>query len=197
MNTLASTDAALDRFAAEVGSTDPIAVQGGGTRWHLGGIPAENARLIEAPTGIVDHQPSEMVVSVRAGTAVADLHDALAAAGQTSALPDRGGTVGGALAVGENRLDRLGRGSVRDAVLQIRYVSAEGETVAAFAVHIDEAEQTFAKSSGDSRAAVSTTAESRPRKPKALRVGKWGRAWGGRTPWTRPRQARSFIFANP
>ena len=54
MNTLASTDAALDRFAAEVGSTDPIAVQGGGTRWHLGGIPAENARLIEAPTGIVD-----------------------------------------------------------------------------------------------------------------------------------------------
>lgn len=129
MSTLASADASLARFAAEVGATDPIAVHGGGTRWHLGGVPAENARLIEAPTGIVDHQPSEMVVSVRAGTAVADLHDTLAAAGQTSALPDRGGTVGGALAVGENRLDRLGRGSVRDAVLQIRYVSAEGEIV--------------------------------------------------------------------
>ena len=36
---------------------------------------------------------------------------------------------GGAVAVGENRLDRLGRGSARDAVLQVRYVSAEGEIV--------------------------------------------------------------------
>ena len=40
-----------------------------------------------------------MVVTVRAGTTVAELHETLAAAGQTSALPDRGGTVGGAVAV--------------------------------------------------------------------------------------------------
>ena len=69
-----------------------------------------------------------MVVTVRAGTTVAELHETLAAAGQTSALPDRGGTVGGAVAVGENRLDRLGRGSARRR-LQVRYVSAEGEIV--------------------------------------------------------------------
>jgi len=129
MSTLASADATLAAFAADVGTADPIAVQGAGTRWHLGGVLAEDARLIEAPTGIVDYQPSEMIVTVRAGTAVADLDAVLAEAGQTSALPDRGGTVGGAVAVGENRLDRLGRGSVRDAVLQIRYVSAEGEIV--------------------------------------------------------------------
>ena len=129
MSTLASTDLALTAFAGEVGATDPVAVQGGGTRWHLGGVLDANARLLEAPSGIVDYQPSEMIVTVRAGTKVADLHAVLSESGQTSALPDRGGTVGGALAVGENRLDRLGRGSVRDAVLQIRYVSAEGEIV--------------------------------------------------------------------
>ena len=129
MSTLASADAALAAFADEVGADYPIAVHGGGTRWHLGGVLAENARLVEAPTGIVDYQPAEMIITVRAGTTTADLHAALAEHGQTCALPERGGTVGGAVAVGENRLDRLGRGSVRDAVLQVRYVSAEGEVV--------------------------------------------------------------------
>lgn len=129
MSTLASTDAPLLAFAADVGADGPIAVQGGGTRWHLGGVLAEQARLVEAPTGIVDYQPAEMMVTVRAGTPTAELHAALADHGQTCALPERGGTVGGAIAVGENRLDRLGRGSVRDAVLQVRYVSAEGEVV--------------------------------------------------------------------
>ncbi|MEM8707049.1 MAG: FAD-binding protein, partial [Actinomycetota bacterium] len=129
MSTLTSTDPALHEFAELVGADDPIAVQGSGTRWHLGGVLHESARVVEAPTGIVDYQPSEMVVTVRAGTPVAELHETLRAAGQTSALPERGGTVGGAVAVGENRLDRLGRGSVRDAVLQVRYVSAEGELV--------------------------------------------------------------------
>lgn len=129
MSTLASTDAPLAAFAREIGTDGPIAVQGGGTRWHLGGVLAERARLVDAPTGIVDYQPAEMIVTVRAGTTTADLHAALAEHGQTCALPERGGTVGGAVAVGENRLDRLGRGSVRDAVLQVRYVSAEGEVV--------------------------------------------------------------------
>ena len=129
MSSLATSDPVLFDFAALVGDADPISVRGNGTRWHVGGALADAARVVEAPAGIVDYQPSEMIVVVRAGTPVAALHAALAAAGQTSALPDRGGTVGGAIAVGENRLDRLGRGSVRDAVLQVRYVSAEGELV--------------------------------------------------------------------
>ena len=129
MSTLTSTDPALHEFAELVGTEGPVAVQGGGTRWHLGGVLHENARLVEAPTGIVDYEPSEMVVTVRAGTPVAELHETLRARGQLTALPARGGTVGGAVVVGENRLDRLGRGTVRDAVLQVRYVSAEGEIV--------------------------------------------------------------------
>ncbi len=129
MSALATTDEALLAFAADVGTTDPIAVEGGGTRWQTGGVLHESARLISAPTGIVEYRPEEMVVTVRAGTAVSELHARLGEAGQRSALPERGGTVGGAIAIGENRLDLLGRGAVRDAVLQVRYVSAEGEIV--------------------------------------------------------------------
>ena len=109
MSSLATSDPVLFDFAALVGDADPISVRGNGTRWHVGGALADAAHVVEAPAGIVDYQPSEMIVVVRAGTPVAALHAALAAAGQTSALPERGGTVGGAIAVGENRLDRLGR----------------------------------------------------------------------------------------
>lgn len=129
MSSLTSTDEALHAFAEDVGDTDPIAVEGAGTRWQAGGVLHESARLISAPTGIVDYRPEEMVVTVRAGTPVVDLHAVLAESDQRTALPERGGTVGGAVAVGENRLDLLGRGSVRDAVLQVRYVSAEGAVV--------------------------------------------------------------------
>ena len=44
MSALASTDEALAAFAAEVGDHDPVAVQGGGTRWHLGGVLADSVQ---------------------------------------------------------------------------------------------------------------------------------------------------------
>ena len=73
-----------------------------------------------------------MTVRVRAGTTVADLDDALAEVGQTVALPAwPGATVGGVLAVGHSGIRHLGWGPVRDTVLEVRYVSAEGAVVKA------------------------------------------------------------------
>lgn len=122
-------DAAVEAFVSEVGAEGPVAVAGGRTRWDLGGPLAEGTRLVVAPGGIIEHRPAEMTVRVRAGTPVAELHAALAEAGQRTALPERGGTVGGALAAGESDLCALGRGPARDALLQVRYVSAEGRLV--------------------------------------------------------------------
>ncbi|MED5264570.1 MAG: FAD-binding protein [Actinomycetota bacterium] len=122
-------DHALEEFAAEVGSAGPIAIQGGKTRWDTNGVPIPEARLLSAPTGIVTYKPEEMIVTARAGTTVEDLHTHLKENGQRTSLPDRGGTIGGAIAVGENDLNVLGKGRVRDAVLQIRYISADGEII--------------------------------------------------------------------
>ena len=127
--TLATDDPVLAAFSAEVGDEGPVAVEGSRSRWSHGGDPAPGTRLVRAPEGIVDYQPEEMTVRVRVGTSVADLHAALAERGQRTALPDRGGTVGGALAVGESDVRALGRGLIRTALLQIRYVSAEGRIV--------------------------------------------------------------------
>ena len=125
-------DEALTAFAAEVGPDGPVCVRGGGTRWSLGGNLSPGTREVQAPEGIVAFEPAEMTVRVRAGTPVTSLHEELAAAGQRTALPERaGGTVGGALMAGESSIARLGLGSVRDALLQARYVCADGRIASA------------------------------------------------------------------
>ncbi len=128
---LTSLDPVLDAFAHEVGDDGPVAVVGGKTRWGTGGPVDERVRLVRAPLGIVEYIPEEMIVTVRAGTTVAELHAELAARGQRTALPQRSdtATVGGAFAVGQNDVAMLGRGTIRSALLQVRYVSAEGRMI--------------------------------------------------------------------
>jgi glycolate oxidase FAD binding subunit len=122
-------DVRLAEFAAEVGDTVAVAVEGARTRWHMGGELTPGARVVRAPVGVLDYQPEEMIVRVLAGTSVDELHAELASRGQRTGLARRAGTVGGALAVGENDVCVLGRGRIRDCVLQMRYVSAEGRVI--------------------------------------------------------------------
>ncbi len=122
-------DPVLNDFAYEVGPTQPIAIAGNRTCWELSGTLNSGTTVISAPSGIVDYRPEEMIVTVRAGTTIKDLDECLAVHKQRTSLPDRGGTVGGAIAVGHNDLQRLGKGSVRDAVLRLRYISSEGQII--------------------------------------------------------------------
>lgn len=128
-------DPVLLDFAAEVGGPEAgqVAVRGGGTRWTVGGSLADDVRIVLPPSGVVEFEPAEMTVRVRAGTTVAELQAALRPRGQTVALPDRPGegTVGGVLAVGRSGIDRLGRGHVRETLLQARFVTADGLVVTA------------------------------------------------------------------
>jgi FAD/FMN-containing dehydrogenase len=129
-----SAAGALDAFAEDVGAEGPVTVAGGRTQWEVGGPPAPGCREVRAPAGVIDLQPEEMTVRCGAGTTVADLDAALAAHGQMVALdpadPGRA-TVGGVLAVGRSGIRRLGYGPLRDTVLEVRYVSAEGRLVKA------------------------------------------------------------------
>ena len=128
----APRNGALEAFAEAVGVEGAVTVVGGRTQWDVGGASADGARAVVAPSGVVEHVPAEMTVRVGAGTAVEALDEALAAAGQTVALPAwPGATVGGVLAVGRSGLRRLGWGPVRDTLLEARYESAEGRLVKA------------------------------------------------------------------
>lgn len=124
------TVAALERFAAEVGPDDPVVAVGGRTQFQVGGPPSPGTREVVAPAGVVEHDPAEMVVRVRAGTTLEELATALAEHGQETALwsPEpAAATVGGVLSVGASGLRRLRLGPVRDAVLEATFVTAGGE----------------------------------------------------------------------
>jgi FAD/FMN-containing dehydrogenase len=116
----------LDEFAEQVGTEGPVTVTGLGTR----GGPVPDVRVVRAPSGIEWLQADEMTVSCGAGTPVKDLVAALGEVGQTISIPPTG-TVGGALAVGRSGIRRLGRGALRDVLLQTRYVSADGKVIKA------------------------------------------------------------------
>lgn len=119
-------DLTLDEFAAHVGTDGEVTIAGHGSR----GGPVPGVRVVVAPAGIRRIDAAEMVVECGAGTPVDELQAALAEAGQTVSLP-AGGTVGGALAVGQSSIDRLGHGALRDVLLQTRYVAASGKVTKA------------------------------------------------------------------
>jgi glycolate oxidase FAD binding subunit len=118
----------LAAFAEEVGAEGPVVPVGGGTHWAATG----EGRRVRAPSGVDTYEPAEMTVRVRAGTTVAELDAALAEHRQMVPLdpaePTQA-TVGGVLAEGVSGVRRLRWGPVRDTVLEVRYVSAEGRVV--------------------------------------------------------------------
>ena len=127
-------DGRVEAFAQEVGDGDPIGVEGHGSRR----IRRDRTpyRAVRAPSGIVEFHPDEMTVSCGAGTPLVELNAALGRHRQFAALPfgesgSEHGTVGGALAVGRSRIDRLGVGPVRDALLAATFVDHRGRIVRA------------------------------------------------------------------
>ena len=88
--------------------------------------------------GIVQYEPSELVVTVAAGTPLHELETALAEQGQCLAFepphfqwarnkPHGQATVGGMVAAGLSGPARASAGSVRDFVLGLRFINGRGE----------------------------------------------------------------------
>jgi FAD/FMN-containing dehydrogenase len=135
--TLSRTEpsAALRDFVDQVGASPPdaVTVKGAGHHWHLGGTLEPEVRSIEAPSGIVQFEPDEMLIRVGAGTTVAELNLALQAKNQCVPLDPTNSlsTVGGLLSAGLSGHRRLRFGAARDLLLEAQFVSAQGELLRA------------------------------------------------------------------
>ncbi|AOS81395.1 MULTISPECIES: glycolate oxidase subunit GlcE [Hydrogenophaga] len=121
----------IDRVRAAAAARTPLRLVGGGTKAFVH-APVAGAPLdLRAHSGILNHEPSELVVTVRAGTPLAELEAALAEHGQCLPFePPRfgaGGTVGGAVASGLAGPARASVGGARDYVLGARLVNGRGE----------------------------------------------------------------------
>jgi len=98
-----------DRIKAAAAAGEPLRIRAGGTKDFYGNPGAEAAVLDPREmTGIVNYEPTELVVTVRAGTSLAELEAALAERGQMlpfepphfdSETADAA-TIGGAVAAG-------------------------------------------------------------------------------------------------
>ncbi len=129
------TDAALDRLIDRIHSAraakGALDIRGGGTKAFYGQAPQGEALEVKPLAGISSYEPSELVVTVRAGTPLAELEAALAEQGQW--LPfepphfEPGSTVGGMVAAGLAGPGRAVAGGVRDYVLGASLINGRGE----------------------------------------------------------------------
>ena len=109
----------------------PLRIRGGGTKDFYGEALEGEPLDMAGYSGVVAYEPKELVLTVRAGTKLAEVESALAAERQM--LPfepphfGQGATIGGAVAAGLSGPRRPYTGAVRDFVLGTRIVNGKGE----------------------------------------------------------------------
>lgn len=104
---------------------------GAGTKPALAEVPESYARLsTRRLTGVVEYEPSEYTVTVRAGTPVAELREILASQGQhlpcDPPLAGAGATIGGTVAAGLSGPGAFRFGPLRDFLIGVRYLDSAG-----------------------------------------------------------------------
>ena len=124
----------IDQIHTAAAQRTPLCIRGGGSKDFYGEILQGELLDTSSHRGIVNYEPSELVVTVRAGTPLAELEAALAEQGQGLAFePPRfgtlSGTCGGMVAAGLSGPARASVGGVRDYVLGVQMVNGRGEAL--------------------------------------------------------------------
>lgn len=126
----------VDRIRAAAAAGMPLRIRGGGTKDFYGECLHGEWLDTRSLSGITSYEPSELVVTVKAGTSLAALEAALAEEGQClpfepphyRLVPGAGdATVGGMVAAGLSGPARATAGSVRDYVLGLSMVNGRAE----------------------------------------------------------------------
>jgi glycolate oxidase FAD binding subunit len=120
-----------ERIAAAQGT--PLVIRGGGSKVFLGRRTEGETLDVSGLRGIVHYEPTELVITARAGTLLAEIEAALAERGQMLGFePPHFGptaTLGGTIACGLSGPARPFRGAARDFVLGVKLVNGAGEAL--------------------------------------------------------------------
>jgi glycolate oxidase FAD binding subunit len=130
-------DTTLQDFADRIGQATatgtPLRIRGGGSKDWYGQDVQGTVLDTTAYRGITDYEPTELVLSARCGTPLAEIEAHLAQHGQMLAFePPHFGpsaTIGGTVAAGLSGPRRQAAGAVRDFVLGAVLVDGKGETL--------------------------------------------------------------------
>jgi len=117
------------RAAAE--KSQPLAIAGGNTKRFYGRRAEGTVLDVSGHRGVVSYEPTELVITARAGTPLIDIEQTLAAQGQMLGFEPphfaAGATLGGTIACGFSGPRRLHVGAARDFVLGTTIVNGRGE----------------------------------------------------------------------
>lgn len=119
------------RVACE--KSTPVRIAGGGSKLREGRLVEATPVSILEHRGIIDYSPTELVITVRAGTPLMEVENRLARARQM--LPFEpphlgdGATIGGVIACGLSGPRRPYAGAARDVVLGARVINGLGEVL--------------------------------------------------------------------
>lgn len=128
----------VDRVHAASSDKRPLRIRGAGSKDFLTDQPQGSQGDVldmRAHSGVVSYEPSELVVTVKAGTPLVELEALLAEKGQCLPFepprfaihPSDVGTVGGMVAAGLSGPSRASVGAVRDYVLGLQMVNGKAE----------------------------------------------------------------------
>lgn len=123
--------ALLEQVNYALNERTPLRIQGGNSKAMLGRRVTGEVLDTRSHRGIVSYDPTELVLTARAGTPLVEIEAALDAAGQM--LPFEpphlglGATLGGMVASGLSGPRRPWAGSVRDYVLGTRLITGHGK----------------------------------------------------------------------
>ena len=133
-----SPDTFTQAIRAAAADGKPLRIQGGGTKDFYGQVLAGEVLDTRAYRGIVDYEPTELVITARCGTPLAEIEAALAEHRQMLAFEPPhfgvGATLGGTVACGlagpRRAAQGLYYGSVRDHMLGAKLMNSEGVALA-------------------------------------------------------------------
>jgi glycolate dehydrogenase FAD-binding subunit len=116
---------------AAASSKTPLCIRGGGSKDFYGGPLRGETLGVGAYRGIIDYEPTELVITARAGTPLVEIEAALRAKNQMLAFEpphfSAGTTLGGCVAAGLSGPRRAYAGAARDLVLGIRMLDGKGD----------------------------------------------------------------------
>ncbi|MHC8362468.1 glycolate oxidase subunit GlcE [Pseudomonas sp. LS2P72] len=121
----------LEQVNQALQNATPLRIQGSNSKAFLGRIVAGEVLDTRSHRGIVSYDPTELVITARCGTPLAELAQVLDAAQQM--LPCEppsfgdGATIGGMIAAGLSGPRRPWSGSARDFVLGTRVITGHGK----------------------------------------------------------------------
>lgn len=124
-------DVITEQLAYANESQQPLFITGGGSKSFYGYRPDQHSRPLDVTghSGIIEYEPSELVIRVRSGTLLSEVEQVLAEEGQMLAFEppafSAATTLGGVVATGLSGPRRAYTGSVRDFVLGVTLLSGD------------------------------------------------------------------------